>query len=87
MIQTFQATLRAGQLEWGANGPPQLPADVAVPVQVTILVATTGPSGMYAARLAALEAAAAAGAGDMFGDPIEWQREQRTDRVLFGRDE
>ena len=87
MFQTYQAILRAGQLEWGVDGPPAIPMDAAVPVQVTILVATTGLSGMGAARLAALEAAAAAGAADVFGDPVEWQREQRIDRVLFGREE
>jgi len=54
---------------------------------VTILVATTGSDGMGAKRLAALEAAAAAGAAEVFGDPVEWQREQRIDRVLFGREE
>lgn len=87
MFQTYQAVLRAGQIEWGADGPPALPMDAAVPVQVTILVATTGHVGMGAKRLAALEAAAAAGGADVFGDPVEWQREQRIDRVLFGREE
>jgi len=87
MTQTYPAILRGGKIEWGADGPPPLPMDAAVPVQVTILGTTTGTSGMGAMRLAALEAVAASGGADVFGDPVEWQREQRIDRVLFGREE
>jgi len=87
MFRTYQAVLRGGQLEWGADGPPPLPTDAAIPVEVTILVARTSHDAMGEKRFAALEAAAAAGAADVFGDPVEWQREQRIDRVLFGREE
>ena len=86
MLVTYPAILRDGKLEWGADGPPPLSA-VAVPVHVTILAAAPAARGSGEAMFAALEAAAAAGAADVFGDPLEWQRQERIDRVMPGRDE
>ena len=86
MLLTYPAILRDGKLEWGADGPPPL-SDVAVPVHVTLLVAPPRPQGAGAAMVSALEAIAATGGASVFGDPVEWQREQRIDRALPGRDE
>lgn len=44
-----------------------------------------GPQPNGPAMAAALAAIAATGPG--IGDPVEWQRESRTDRALPGRDE
>ena len=85
MLLTYPATLRDGKLEWGADGPPPLSA-VAVPVHVTILAATPSARGSGAAVAAAMEAFAAAGGPSGFDDPVEWQREQRIDRELPGRE-
>ena len=85
MLMTYPATLRDGKIEWGADGPPPLSA-VAVPVHVTLLIAPR-PENAGAARLVALQAIAATGGASVFGDPVEWQREQRIDRPLPGRDE
>ena len=87
MLLTYPAILRAGKLEWGADGPPPALSDAPVPVHVTLLTNSPRAPTSGATMLAALEAAAAAGAAEIFGDPIDWQREQRMDRKLAGRDE
>ena len=84
MLPTYPATLRAGALDWGAGGPPPLPAG-AVPVHVTLLVPPT-PAAGGPAMAAALAALATAGGPSGFGDPGEWQREARAERPLPGRD-
>jgi hypothetical protein len=43
------------------------------------------PNGQELAKL--LEQMATEGVAAAFGDPLEWQREQRKDRPLPGRDE
>lgn len=88
MLPTYSAVLRGDTLEWTA-GAPDLPAGAAVAVHVTVLAEPTparkrtdGP-----AAAAALQALADAGGALSFGDPLEWQREERKDRPLPGRDE
>ena len=84
MLPTYPAILRDGRLEWESD-PPPVPVDTPVRVQVTFLdVPSQGPSGQRAAE--ALERLAAAGGLQSYGDPLEWQREVRTDRPLPGRD-
>lgn len=91
MRQTYSAILRSGRLEWESNNPPHIPPGAAMRVSVTLLDASladewpeTGP-----AMAAALADFAAAGGptsvGDLFGNPMEWQRESRVDRSLPGR--
>ena len=75
MLLTYPAILRAGKLEWGADGPPPALSDAPVPVHVTLLAATLDAVGSGAAVAAAMEAFATAGGPTGFGDPIEWQRE------------
>ena len=84
MLPTYPATLRAGKLDWGADGPPPLPPGV-VPVYVTLLTPPASAAG-GPAMAAALAALAAAGGPSGFGDPAEWQREARAERPLPGRE-
>lgn len=86
MLPTYPATLRAGQLKWGEDGSLQALGNEPVPVHVILVRQPARPADANAAMLAALEAAAAAGAADVFGDPIVWQRETRIDRVMPGRE-
>lgn len=86
MFGTYTAVLRNGQIEWGSQGPPQLPPNTSVPVQVTVVTATPG-QGNGVGMAAALARIAARGGAPEFGDPVEWQIEERTDRPLPGRDE
>ncbi len=84
MLPTYPAILRDGTLDWGNGGPPPLPPGD-VPVHVTLLVPPARTAG-GPAMAAALEALAAAGGPSDFGDPVEWQREARVERLLPGRD-
>jgi hypothetical protein len=84
VLPTYPAILRDGTLDWGEAGPPPLPPG-AVPVHVTLLVPPASATGGPAME-AALAALAAAGGPSGCGDPGEWQREARAERVLPGRD-
>jgi len=81
---TYAAILRDGKLDWGDEGPPPLPPG-AVPVHVTLLTSRP-PKADGRAMAAALEAIAAAGGPSNLEDPVEWQRQVRSDRQLPGRD-
>jgi len=87
MRLTYPATLRDGQLEWGTEGAPQIPADASVAVHVTLLARVDSPVKSGAAMAQALEAIAAAGGPSGFADPVVWQEQTRTDRSLPGRAE
>ena len=86
MLQTYPAILRGGRIEWTTDAPPSLPADAAMPVEVTLLATTLDAVASGDAVADAMEVFAAAGGPSGFGDPVEWQREQRIDRELPGRD-
>jgi hypothetical protein len=84
VLPTYPAILRDGTLDWGEGGPPPLPPG-AVPVHVTLLVPSASATGGLA-MAEALAALAAAGGPSGFGDPTEWQREVRAERLLPGLD-
>ena len=88
MTHTFPAVLRDGRIEWTGDPPPGLPAGVAVPVQVTVALPADPPdeAERRVRLLAALERLVELGTAEKFGDPVEWQRVQRRDRPLPGRD-
>lgn len=86
MSLTYLGKLRANQIEWENGAPPIPQNDQPVRVQVTILETNTTPE--QGRRMAeALERLAALPRCQGMHDPIEWQREQRIDRTLPGRDE
>ena len=84
MLLTYPAVLRDNRLEWGADGPPPVPP-TGVRVHVTLLDQPV-PKSNGPAMAAALEALAAGG-GPSIPDPVEWERDVRTDRPLPGRAE
>lgn len=86
MIQTFDAVLRGGRVEWTGDPPAGLPDGTPVRVQVTLPAADPPDAERSRQLLAVLEQLAAMGTGEKYGDPIEWQREQRRDRPLPGRE-
>jgi hypothetical protein len=61
MLPTYSAVLRDGVLHWGTDGPPALPADVAIPVHITLLeplkpMSSNGdPSGLGRDALSAID--------------------------------
>jgi hypothetical protein len=83
MSNTYQAVLRGNRLEWSGEIPDRLKDDRPVRVSVTILE-TSADQGQRMA--AALEKLAALKAASDIADPATWEREQRAERHLPGRD-
>lgn len=83
MSNTYQAVLRGNRLEWSGDVPDRLAEDRPVRVSVTILETTAGQGQRMAA---ALEKLADLKAASGIADPAAWEREQRAERRLPGRD-
>jgi len=89
MLRTYKAILRGNRLEWSGEVPEQVKSEQPLEVHVTILQDTAASSEVIAQgkRMAeALEKLAAAHAFSDIVDPSAWQREQRRDRPLPGRE-
>lgn len=90
MLQTYKATLRGNRLEWNDSAPQAVADDQPVAVYVTIL---DEPHAFSSKRLsgqqmaAILEQLAQHPTLASISDPIAWQREQRGERTLAGREE
>jgi hypothetical protein len=89
MLRTYRALLHGHRLQWLQDRPKDLPADRAIPVQVTILEDSVQPEANQerGRRMAALEAIACAETTPWPQDARTWQRQIREDRLLPGRDE
>jgi len=86
MLSSYEAIYEKGRLHWLSEAPTLDNVRVIVTLLEPIAETTTNiPNGLSLSQL--LEEMAAAGAADSFGDPAEWQRQTRQDRVLSGRDE
>ncbi|HEV2177773.1 MAG TPA: hypothetical protein VGW33_11320 [Terriglobia bacterium] len=82
-MNTYKAVLRGNSLEWSEEVPERLAQDRPVEVRVTILE----PSAGQGQRMAeALERLARLNALSSIADPVAWERQQREDRELPGRD-
>ena len=87
MLPTYQAILRANRIDWVAEAPAQLPDDAGVRVLVTLLdPPPPSPADQGKRMAAALEKIAALPPNDALADPSAWQKEQREDRPLPGRE-
>jgi hypothetical protein len=86
MLQSYEAIYEHGRLHWLGETPDLDHARVIVTVLEPASRDEAGmPNGHELARL--LEQMAEAGAAEAFGDPLEWQRNERTDRILPGRED
>jgi len=83
MSNTYQAVLRGNRLEWSGEAPDRLTEDQPVRVSVTILE-TSPDRGQRMAE--ALEKLAHLNGASAIADPAGWEREQRAERPLPGRD-
>jgi len=83
MLNTYKAVLRGNRLEWSDEVPDRLAEDRPVKVSVTILEDNAGQGQRMAD---ALEKLAHLNAASAITDPAAWEREQREDRHLPGRD-
>ena len=88
MLQTYKATLRGNRLEWNEAAPQTLSDDQPVAVHVTILdqerATLERTSGQQMAAI--LEQLANKPTLASISDPVAWQREQRSERTLPGRE-
>ena len=90
MFQTYKAILRGNRLEWNDAAPATLVDDRAVAVHVTILAEVQSASTPHTAgqhMAAILEQLSYQPTFAAISDPVAWQREQRNERTLPGRDE
>ncbi len=83
MMQTYKAILEGNSIKWLAESPVQTEA---TEVLVTVLSSPKKVSDRRA-MVAALRRLSQSGQPSSFGDPLEWQKETRKDRVLPGREE
>lgn len=86
MLPTYTAVLTGDRLTWTGDTPVGI-ADTNVPVHVTLLAPPSAPADRGKRMAAALEELAARGGIAGIGDPLAWQREQRSERDLPGRSE
>jgi len=88
MSQTYQAVLKDNRIEWTGDAPAHLPSDRPVRVQITLLdpVAPTADKDRGKRMAAILGRIAARGGVAGITDPSKWEREQREDRPLPGRE-
>jgi hypothetical protein len=82
MLKTYNAVLRPNRLEWSEGIPERLAEERPVKVSATIL---EGDAGQGQRMAEALEALARLEAGRAMPDPAAWEREQREERDLPGR--
>ncbi|MCI0486022.1 MAG: hypothetical protein L0229_05430 [Blastocatellia bacterium] len=89
MLETYKAILKGNRIEWSGDSPDLPRREQGVAVYVTILqpAASSRPSSDGKAMAQALEKLAASGPLSGISEPSAWQREQREDRVLPGRDD
>jgi hypothetical protein len=87
MLPSYEALYEHGRLHWLGETPHLDQARVIVTVIETVAprAEPNPPNGRELALL--LEEMAANGVADAFGDPLEWQRQERADRPLPGRDD
>lgn len=86
MLPTYPAYLREDHVQWIAEVPPVLSTEHPVRVHVTLLDPVSSNGTDRGKRMAAaLEKLAAVG-GLSIADPLAWEREQREDRQLPGRE-
>lgn len=85
MTKTYEAILRGDLIEWGEVRPPQVDANQRIRVNVTVMEEEQNVS-QGEALFAILNRLAATDVYKLYGDPLEWQREQREDRPLPGRE-
>lgn len=85
----YKAILRGDRLEWRGDGPDVTDTEAGIEVLVTPL-RSAGPGSARSsdgeAMARALSKLAATGSLREVADAAEWQREQRRDRSLPGRD-
>lgn len=84
MLKSYEAIYDHGRIEWLGVNPNSERTRVVVVFPDADEVAPE-PNGKRFVELA--KKLAETGFADKFGDPVAWQREQRKDRSLLGRED
>lgn len=84
MRESYRAILRGNRLEWQGRGPTT--NDQGVAVRVTVVEDAQQTQHRGARMAAALEQLAATNPFREVDDPASWERHQREERQLPGRD-
>lgn len=93
MLKSYEAIYDKGHLQWVGRGPSLEHARVMVVLSEPDPVSTSAEPSLEhnGSRLASIirdtPPELAARLGKTFGDPTAWQREQRQDRSLPGRED
>ena len=89
MLQTYKAILRGNRLEWDDAVPQTLSDEQPIAVHVTILDQEQAlPPHTIGQQMAAiLEQLATRPTLAAISNPVAWQREQRGERILPGRED
>jgi hypothetical protein len=88
MLETYQGVLHGDRIEWSGEAPA-ITEGKAVRVHVTLLERPNGQSsGSEQGRrmAAALESLSACPSMPSIADPANWERQERIDRSLPGRE-
>lgn len=85
MLKSYEAIYDQGHIEWLGASPNLARSRVVVIFPDSEDVVTPEPNGIRFVELA--KKLAETGFADKFGDPVAWQKEQRKDRPLPGREE
>lgn len=86
MRQTFKGTLHGNRIEWSADGGPTIAANQPTPVEVTVIGVDPNVGERGKKMADALKMLAASGVFSSIENPVAWQREQRVDQTLPGRE-
>lgn len=88
MLRSYEVIYENGQISW-LNGKPKITRGKAIIVieedESEQRTENNEPNGKRLAEI--FEELAANNAAASFGDPMEWQKETRRDRVLPGRED
>lgn len=84
MEESYRAVLKGDRLEWVDEGPSV--DESGVEVQVTLLPEDSQVAQRGRLMATALDQLSVSGAFGDVRDPVRWQRGQRAERVLPGRD-
>ncbi len=86
MLPTYKAVLHGDRVEWADEVPAEARRQEGAVVFVTFVGSPADVDESQGRRMAdALERLAARGGPSTIGDALDWQRDQRNDRPLPGR--
>ncbi|MCX7091940.1 MAG: hypothetical protein NTY50_00600 [Methylobacter sp.] len=85
MLKSYEAIYDQGRIEWVGANPNLGRTRVVVVCPDAADEVAPEPNGKRFVELA--KKLAETGFADKFGDPVAWQKEQRKDRLLAGRED